>query len=934
MKYIEKLNALNARRHESKWAERIASQLTYLDAISKHKENMYNDRIEAAADYILGIANEEGVITKATCLAAEEMLSDLSPVAKSFKELFVGHAHIDMNWMWAYNETASLTVDTFRTMLDIMNENPDFTFGQSQASTYEIIEKFCPEMLPELKQRIKEGRWIVTAAEWVEPDKNMPDGESQTRQILQAKKYLSNLLDITPESLDLDFVPDTFGHNANVPTILANAGVKYMYHWRCGEQNPRIYYYVAPSGKKVLTYREFVCYLGNISPEKFEIVPEFWAQTGLDTYLCVYGVGDHGGGPTRRDIERILEYKSWPLTPTIEFGTYKQFFEYIENSGVEIPEVNEELNFIFAGCYTSQSRIKMANRVGEARINEAEELSAAASILAGATRSPNHLDAAWRNILFNHFHDILPGSGILETREHALGKFQDTLAYTNVYANYSMRKIAAAIDTTSIPFVKDSESTAEGAGVGYGQAFKTGWGFPVCERGNGPVRAIHIFNTTGYDREEYAPLIVWNYEQDKGKVAFYDVDGNKLDFCIEKLAYGWQGFWGHSYGIYRVKVKVPALGYTTVVMKPEYGDNEHLNFNHGLYTRSNETPTMDVPQVLENEYMKVTFDYKTAEIIELVDKTTGETLIDKPSGYLRILEENGNVGMAAWKMGNITKEINLHRDADQIRFMGTSGGINAHIDFKIDYKNTYFDVSVYLRPGSKVLEYDLHTFWRLEGPDSHDIVPQLNFAVPVSYKRTGNCICDIPYTTIARKELAHDVPALSFLGMESEGKNSIGLVTDNKYGFRCYNGEGSIDLLRATFDPDPVAEYGHNYMKFGIMVAPIDEMKKLATIFNHVLPITFGQLHGGTLPLEGKAVDVQGDVVVSCVKNSENGRGTAVRVYDITGKDQPATIKVNADIKAAYLTDSLENVIEELPLKDGAANITVPARDCVTVVFE
>ena len=170
--------------------------------------------------------------------------------------------------------------------------------------------------------------------------------------------------------------------------------------------------------------------------------------------------------------------------------------------------------------------------------------------------------------------------------------------------------------------------------------------------------------------------------------------------------------------------------------------------------------------------------------------------------------------------------------------------------------------------------------------------------------------------------------------MESEGKNSIGLVTDNKYGFRCYNGEGSIDLLRATFDPDPCAEYGHNYMKFGIMVAPIDEMKKLATIFNHVLPITFGQLHEGTLPLEGKAADVQGDVVVSCVKNSENGRGTAVRVYDITGKAQPVSIKINADVKAAYLTDSLENVIEPLALVDGAVNITVPARDCVTVVFE
>ncbi|MBE6618004.1 MAG: alpha-mannosidase [Ruminococcaceae bacterium] len=934
MKYIEKLNALNERRHESKWAERIASQLTYLDAISKHQDSKYNDRIEAAADFVLGAATEDGVITKATCLAAEEMLSDLGPVAKSFKELFVGHAHIDMNWMWAYNETAGLTVDTFRTVLDIMKECPDFTFGQSQASTYEIIEKFAPDMLPELKQRIKEGRWIVTAAEWVEPDKNMPDGESQTRQILQAKKYLSKLLDITPESLDFDFVPDTFGHNLNVPTVLANAGVKYMYHWRCCEQNPRIYYYVAPSGKKVLTYREFVCYLGNVAPEKFEMVPEFCAQTGLDTYLCVYGVGDHGGGPTRRDIERIIEYKSWPLTPTIEFGTYDQFFKIIENSGLEIPEIHDELNFIFPGCYTSQSRIKMANRVGEARINEAEQLSATASLLAGAPRNPDHLDTAWRNILFNHFHDILPGSGILETREHALGKFQDTLAYTNVLASQSMRKIAAAIDTTSIPFVEQEGSRAEGAGVGYNQSYKMGWGFPVCERGNGPVRGIHVFNTTGYDREEYAQIMVWNYEQDKGKVAFYDVDGNKLDFCIEKLAYGWEGFWGHSYGIYRVKVKVPALGYTTIVMKPDYADDEHLNINHGLYTRANETPNYDCPKVLENEYLKVTFDYKTAEIIEMIDKETGETLIDKPSGYLRLLLENGNMGMAAWKMGNITKEINLHRDA-QVRVMNVCGGINAHIEFHIKYENTHIEVKAFLRPGSRVLEYDLHSYWRIEAPDNREVIPQLNFAVPVSYKRTGNCYYDMPYATLVRKELPHDVPALSYLGIESEGKTSIGLVTDTKYAFRCYDGEGSIDLLRATFDPDPCAEHGDIYIKFGIMAAPVTEMKKMATIFNHVLPISFATLHEGTLPLEAKAAEVTGGkVVVSCMKVSENGRGTAIRVYDDAGVDQEITIKLNADVKAAYLTDSLENVIAPLALENGAVKVTLPAHDHVTVVME
>ena len=249
MNFKQKFDAVNRCRSQ-KTGERIASELAYLNSISESRGGIYRDRIEQALDLLLSRIEKDGVITCSAVSEAEDSLSDLAPVAKSLTMLFQAHAHIDMNWKWGYNETAAITTDTFRTVLDIMREYPDMTFMQSQASTYEIVEKFCPEMLPEIKERIKEGRWEVTAAEWVEPDKNMPDGESLTRQILQAKKYLSKLLEIDPESLDLDFVPDTFGHNLNVPEILTDAGIKYLYHCRA-HSGPNIYKYVSPSGKSV-----------------------------------------------------------------------------------------------------------------------------------------------------------------------------------------------------------------------------------------------------------------------------------------------------------------------------------------------------------------------------------------------------------------------------------------------------------------------------------------------------------------------------------------------------------------------------------------------------------------------------------------------------------------------------------------------------------
>jgi alpha-mannosidase len=229
--------------------------------------------------------------------------------------------------MWGWDETVSITLETFRTMLDLMKEYPDYTFSQSQASVYRVVEDHDPAMLDEIRARVKEGRWEVTASTWTETDKNIPSGESQARHILYTKAYLSKLLNIDPDSLDIDFEPDTFGHNANVPEILNKGKVKYYYHCR-GYEGHNLYRWTAPSGASILAYREPIWYNAHIEPSMAYYVPEFCNKNGLDTMLKVYGVGDHGGGPTRRDIERIIDMNSWPVFPTIKFGTFKEYFRY------------------------------------------------------------------------------------------------------------------------------------------------------------------------------------------------------------------------------------------------------------------------------------------------------------------------------------------------------------------------------------------------------------------------------------------------------------------------------------------------------------------------------------------------------------------------------------------------------------------------------
>jgi alpha-mannosidase len=131
-----------------------------------------------------------------------------------------------MNWMWSWQETVAATLATFRTMLTLMEEYPGFTFSQSQASVYHLVEKYDPEMMEEIKKRIKEGRWEVTASAWVETDKNMPCTESLLRHIRYTRDYLETTWGVDPASLNIDFSPDTFGHSAHIPEIDGYGGVQ------------------------------------------------------------------------------------------------------------------------------------------------------------------------------------------------------------------------------------------------------------------------------------------------------------------------------------------------------------------------------------------------------------------------------------------------------------------------------------------------------------------------------------------------------------------------------------------------------------------------------------------------------------------------------------------------------------------------------------
>lgn len=896
------------------WGKRILAETGFLLEVSKATGGSLDGELLPQIEALREAFDRDGAITKASALAAEDALAPLGKAAKAYEITCSAHAHIDMNWMWGFQETAAVTVDTFRTMLQLMEEYPEFTFSQSQASVYRIIEEYCPEMLEQIRRRVHEGRWEVTASSWVENDKNMSGGEAMARHLLYTRRYLSRLLQIDEDSVKLDFEPDTFGHTANLPEILQNGGVKYYYHCR-GLDTCHIYNWKAPSGAQVLVFRDPAWYNQTIDYDLFLNVPAFCEKYGTKQYLKVYGVGDHGGGPTRRDLNRLTEMAAWPLFPTIRFGTMHSFFEKLEADRDQFETIDRELNYVFTGCYTSQSRIKRANRMGEDRLNESETLDAMAKALCESYRTAGAFEPAWRRVLFNQFHDILPGSGVTETREYAMGEFQKVLATADINANHAMQALCAAMNTSSLASVGESPLSV-GGGVGFGTADGDGYRFPAAERGNGSVRIYTLFNPTQYDRSGVSELTVWDWPDNPNRLIVTDSDGGRLPAQVTESG---THYWGHHYHRVAVCAQIPAFGYTSVVLqsKPE----EHVAMP--LFDDPRCDVITDGEIVLENSRIRAVFCPNTMQLYSLVQKSSGRELIDprQPACAFRLITEETSNGMTAWRVGKYARVQNLNESCPVTVSSVVRGDVRQQISYSMPFASSSLKATVTLDAESELLRFDAVVDWHELGSPNAGI-PQLNFALPLA-QETPVSRCVVPFGVSDRPALAQDVPCSGLIAPALQNGDTVALLSDCKYGFR-NDGHGlSVSLIRGSYDPDPTPEIGVHTMALGVAVVSSRsaDLLRCSDCFSHPVSACANTSHSGSLAPNGKFLSVCG-AKLSAVKQAEDGSGLILRFYNPENTAAEARVIFQRVIRAAETVS-----VTECP----SAGACLPAGNLLTV---
>ena len=362
----------------------------------------------------------------------------------------IGNAHIDLAWLWPMEETYRKTSRTFAAQLRMIDEYPEYKFLQSQPAAYVMCREHYPELYERIRKAIKKGQWIAEGAMWVEPDTNMTSGESLVRQVLHGKRFFKEELGVDSELL---WLPDTFGYSAALPQILRSCGVKYLvtqkifWSYNEGDQFPYHYFtWQGVDGSKIETFLP-TSYTYRTDPEEMVSTWNKRVQKrSLDSFLIPYGYGDGGGGPARDHVEFLLREKNLEGMPRMRMENPLTFFKDMEEKGGPSNTYLGELYFsAHRGVFTSQAAIKKGNRKSELALREAEVWGSMALLLRPQYRYPlERMDAAWKLLLLNQFHDILPGSSIARVYEKARADHRQVIAEAQAVAAEAVKALSNA----------------------------------------------------------------------------------------------------------------------------------------------------------------------------------------------------------------------------------------------------------------------------------------------------------------------------------------------------------------------------------------------------------------------------------------------------------------------------------------------------------
>ena len=506
----------------------------------------------------------------------------------------IGNSHIDPVWFWTREEGMQAVCATFAAALERMAEEPDIHFTCTSAAFFAFVEKARPDLLIRLKEAYDSGKLEITGGWWVEPDCCLPSGESLVRQGLYGQRTFERIFG---KPCRIGSNVDSFGHSPALPQLLLGCGMdRYVFMRPSFARSERPYMpepaslvdWAAPDASRVLAFSlpaEYTCWFEESLRENVENTLKAMAHE--PAMACFFGVGNHGGGPTRANIEAVKKLQREYPEFDFRFSTLSAFFEEAERGSH--PLITGALEHINSGCYSVDHRFKQRMRLAEQYLLRAERMHTLCVLNGLSAPDPMFFRGLWERLLFNQFHDTLGGTEVLEARDNAMRDLGGVSAQAEESTQISVQHLINALDTR-------------------------GEGHPLV-----------LINDT--DRDVEGVMDTEFYWFCNSPLTIQDETGREIPYQRVKQSCTMK--WYHLGGRRRVlfRAKIPAMGYTVLRLSEEE-------------PKLHSQPAPEQELVLENEYIRVLFS-KNGEICSLFDKQTGFEALTGPLS-LRVWIDQGD----------------------------------------------------------------------------------------------------------------------------------------------------------------------------------------------------------------------------------------------------------------------------------------------------
>ncbi|MCP4358464.1 MAG: alpha-mannosidase [Chloroflexi bacterium] len=810
----------------------------------------------------------------------------------------VGHAHIDVAWLWTLSQTRRKVGRTFHNVIRLMEQFPEFHFVQSQPQLYEYARQDYPNLFQTIRKKVAGGQWEPIGGMWVEADCNLSGGESLARQFLLGRRFFREHFGAGAETAVL-WLPDVFGYAWNLPQLIKEAGLEYFFTIKIGwSQYNRLpydsFWWQGLDGTRVLTHfsptkesgSAFAStYNAKASPSQIlstwtNFQQKDGGQPGVTPpLLMAFGYGDGGGGPTREMLENIREMGSFPAAPRTHCGTVAAFFRQLEAKvGENLPIWNGELYLEYhRGTYTTQARNKRANRKSEFLLHDAEFLAAFASVFSKHDAAASHalaeyqyphtaLNRAWELVCLNQFHDIIPGSSIGPVYEESLQQYAEVKRLGQQVVQEALTWMGTAV--------------------------------------NGDVLLV---NPTSFTRHDLAFLTAV-----PDTIGLHKPDGTPV--AMQPTA---DGFWLDA-------GELPPYSITPLTMTREQ-----------ITTTS--VPVTATTHSLENEFLAVTFN-EAGDITRIYDKEYGRDVL--PLGSLanqfQLFEDRPKTP-DAWEIDIYYDDKMWLADPTSTIELVENGPLRATLLIKRRLFNSEIEQHISLTHNSRRLDFATAVQWQ-----ERHILLKIAFPVTVlapqaTYEIQWGNVEHPTHRNTSWDWARFETCAQKWVDL-SEGDYGVSLLNDCKYGHDIQDNVMRLTLLRSPTNPDPEADQGEHHFTYSLY--PHAETWKESTAaaayaLNDPLIVFTNEISDKPAsqpitPTSFITVD-QPHVIIETIKQAEDGHDVIVRLYEYKRQRGMITLTVGFPLAQAMRTNLLEENQEELSVSGRQLSVFIKPYQILTL---